>query len=97
MNKLNSAVQFAFAHLRHTIVAVRVTPRACAWQDTLFPPNDRDTLPTFNTNAIEQWLWRFAEHDGAPATERMFVHMNDDYVFTKRIEPQVHSNTHPAR
>eukprot|EP01052_Picozoa_sp_SAG31_P009333 SAG31_NODE_488_length_14964_cov_56.443458_5_plen_100_part_00 len=40
-------------------------------------------LPQFNTNAIEQWLWRLPG-----LTAETFVHMNDDYIFTAPIEPQ---------
>ena len=53
-------------------------------QDALFPEEDMDVLPQFNTNAIEQWLWRLPG-----LTEETFVHMNDDYIFTSPIEPQV--------
>ena len=48
-------------------------------QDSLIPdPNDR---PTFNSNALEQQLWRI------PNLTDVFVHMNDDYFFGKDVMP----------
>ena len=61
-------------------------------QDALFPEEDCDTLPTFNTNAIEQWLWRvpgLADAAKVAGHGPLFVHMNDDYIFTAPIRPQV--------
>jgi hypothetical protein len=51
-------------------------------QDDLFLSGDKDVLPTFNTNAIEQLLWR------VPGNQSLILHMNDDYIFTSQIEPQ---------
>ena len=59
-------------------------------QDDLFPSEDCDTLPTFNTNTIEQWMWRIPTLRAAASADHppLFVHMNDDYIFTKTIRPQ---------
>jgi hypothetical protein len=52
-------------------------------QDELYPTDDRQFLPTFNTNSIEQWLYNIP---GMPG--EVFMHMNDDYLFAGSIEPQ---------
>jgi hypothetical protein len=54
-------------------------------QDELYPPDDRQFLPTFNTNSLEQWL---CNTPGLPESSTMFIHMNDDYLFTAPISPQ---------
>jgi len=48
-------------------------------QETLFPVEEDN--PTFNSNALEQHLWRI------PGLTDLFVHMNDDYFFGKDVQP----------
>jgi hypothetical protein len=62
----------AWLNLSHP--RVRVVP-----QESLFP--DATDLPTFNTNAIEQHLWRL------PGVSPLFVHLNDDYFFGAPVAP----------
>lgn len=50
-------------------------------QDSLFPL-DLVTRPNFDTNVIEQFLYRI------PGLTDIFIHMNDDYVFVKPVAPQ---------
>lgn len=45
----------------------------------------RELLPTFNTNSIEQWLYRVP---GMPESATSFIHMNDDYLFLGPVQPQ---------
>lgn len=52
-------------------------------QDALYPEDDRQFLPTFNTNSIEQWLYNTP---GLPG--EIFIHMNDDYLFAGALKPQ---------
>ena len=52
-------------------------------QDDLYPEDDRQFLPTFNTNSIEQWLYNIP---GLPG--EIFIHMNDDYLFAGQVNPQ---------
>lgn len=54
-------------------------------QDELYPKDDRQFLPTFNTNSLEQWLYNTP---GLPESATMFIHMNDDYLFTAPMAPQ---------
>ncbi|TMW66199.1 hypothetical protein Poli38472_003964 [Pythium oligandrum] len=49
-------------------------------QDDLLP-KDKATLPTFDTNVIEQYLHKI------PGLTDTFIHMNDDYLFIKPITP----------
>lgn len=48
-------------------------------QELLFP--NKDDNPTFNSNAIEQQLWRI------PGLTDLFIHMNDDYFFGRDVMP----------
>ncbi|OQR97241.1 exopolysaccharide phosphotransferase [Achlya hypogyna] len=49
-------------------------------QDDLLPA-DVVKLPNFDTNVIEQYLHRI------PGLTDIFIHMNDDYIFVKDIQP----------
>uniref|UniRef100_A0AAV1VGV4 Exopolysaccharide phosphotransferase n=1 Tax=Peronospora matthiolae TaxID=2874970 RepID=A0AAV1VGV4_9STRA len=49
-------------------------------QDDLLP-RDKTTLPTFDTNVIEQYLYKI------PGLTDVFIHMNDDYLFIKPVTP----------
>ncbi|CAH0480228.1 unnamed protein product [Peronospora belbahrii] len=49
-------------------------------QDDLLP-KDKVTLPTFDTNVIEQYLHKI------PGLTDIFIHMNDDYLFIKPVTP----------
>ncbi|KAG1695202.1 hypothetical protein DVH05_020582 [Phytophthora capsici] len=49
-------------------------------QDDLLPRN-KATLPTFDTNVIEQYLHKI------PGLTDIFIHMNDDYLFIKPVTP----------
>jgi hypothetical protein len=54
----------------------------------MFPkaaPGTTSPTPTFNINAIEQWLYRVP---GLPDTAPAIVHMNDDFLFVGPITPQ---------
>ncbi|RHY83247.1 hypothetical protein DYB35_000894 [Aphanomyces astaci] len=50
-------------------------------QDSLFPSSAKSYVPTFNTNVIEQFLYRI------PGLSDLFMHMNDDYIFTAHVRP----------
>lgn len=50
-------------------------------QDDLIPKNKGATLPTFDTNVIEQYLYKI------PGLTDIFIHMNDDYLFVKPVAP----------
>ncbi|MDZ4676576.1 MAG: stealth conserved region 3 domain-containing protein [Oligoflexia bacterium] len=49
-------------------------------QNDLFP--NKRHLPSFNTNAIEQHLWRI------PGLSEVFFHMNDDYFFGRKVKKE---------
>ncbi|CAI5733090.1 unnamed protein product [Hyaloperonospora brassicae] len=49
-------------------------------QDDLLP-RDKTALPTFDTNVIEQYLYKI------PGLTDVFIHMNDDYLFIKPVTP----------
>ncbi|OQS03144.1 paladin [Thraustotheca clavata] len=49
-------------------------------QDDLMP-KDTVTFPNFDTNVIEQYLYRI------PGLTDIFIHMNDDYIFVKDVQP----------
>ncbi|CEG35164.1 RxLR-like protein [Plasmopara halstedii] len=49
-------------------------------QDDLLP-KDKATIPTYNTNIIEQYLHKI------PGLTDIFIHMNDDYLFIKPVAP----------
>ncbi|KDO23647.1 hypothetical protein SPRG_11095 [Saprolegnia parasitica CBS 223.65] len=49
-------------------------------QDDLLP-SDVVTLPNFDTNVIEQYLHKI------PGLTDIFIHMNDDYIFVKDVQP----------
>ncbi|RLN14677.1 hypothetical protein BBJ28_00000299 [Nothophytophthora sp. Chile5] len=49
-------------------------------QDDLLP-RATATLPTFDTNVIEQYLHKI------PGLTDVFIHMNDDYLFIKPVTP----------
>ncbi|KAL4110657.1 hypothetical protein PRIC1_002348 [Phytophthora ramorum] len=49
-------------------------------QDDLLPKG-KATLPTFDTNVIEQYLHKI------PGLTDVFIHMNDDYLFIKPVTP----------
>ncbi|GLD92702.1 hypothetical protein PINS_up001281 [Pythium insidiosum] len=49
-------------------------------QDDLLP-RDKTTMPNFDTNVIEQYLYKI------PGLTDIFIHMNDDYLFVKPITP----------
>jgi hypothetical protein len=50
-------------------------------QDDLFPEYAKSFLPTFNTHVIEQFLYLI------PGLSDIYMQVNDDYIFTKPIEP----------
>ncbi|KAJ0405303.1 hypothetical protein P43SY_001062 [Pythium insidiosum] len=50
-------------------------------QDDLFPDYAKQFLPTFNTHVIEQFLYLI------PGLSDIYMQINDDYIFTKPIEP----------
>lgn len=50
-------------------------------QDDLFPEYAKAFLPTFNTHVIEQFLYLI------PGLSDIYMQVNDDYLFTKPIEP----------
>jgi hypothetical protein len=49
-------------------------------QDDLLP-KDQCKFPNFNTNVIEQYLYKI------PGLTDIFIHMNDDYLFIKPVTP----------
>lgn len=49
-------------------------------QDDLLPKS-KATLPTYNTNVIEQYLHKI------PGLTDIYIHMNDDYLFIKPVTP----------
>jgi hypothetical protein len=50
-------------------------------QDDLFPEYTKQFMPTFNTHVIEQFLYLI------PGLSDIYMQINDDYIFTKPIEP----------
>jgi hypothetical protein len=61
-------------------------------QESLFPEAQAGPgyLPTFNTNAVEATLHRLQlAADGGPRPPKVFVHMNDDYIWTAPAPPQL--------
>ncbi|TMW66200.1 hypothetical protein Poli38472_003965 [Pythium oligandrum] len=50
-------------------------------QDDLFPDYAKSFLPSFNTHVIEQFLYLI------PGLSDIYMQINDDYIFTKPIEP----------
>ncbi|KAF0687478.1 Aste57867_20787 [Aphanomyces stellatus] len=50
-------------------------------QDDLFPDYAKSFLPTFNTNVLEQFLYRI------PGLSDIFMQVNDDYIFTSHVSP----------
>merc|ERR1711920_49755 len=52
-------------------------------QDDLFPESRKKFLPTFNTNAIEQFLYRI------PGLTDIFMQINDDQILTDYVSPHV--------
>nr|CCA25614.1 exopolysaccharide phosphotransferase putative [Albugo laibachii Nc14] len=51
-------------------------------QDDLLPKESPDlALPNFDTNVIEQYLYKI------PGLTNIFIHMNDDYLYVKSIGP----------
>lgn len=50
-------------------------------QDDLFPEYAKPFLPSFNTHVIEQFLYLI------PGLSDIYMQINDDYIFTKPIEP----------
>lgn len=51
-------------------------------QDDLLPKDSANlVLPNFDTNVIEQYLYKI------PSLSDIFLHMNDDYLYVKSISP----------
>ncbi|CAK4656253.1 hypothetical protein LEN26_001858 [Aphanomyces euteiches] len=50
-------------------------------QDDIFPASAKEFLPTFNTNVLEQFLYRI------PGLSDIFMQINDDYIFTAPMTP----------
>ncbi|RHY24953.1 hypothetical protein DYB32_008600 [Aphanomyces invadans] len=50
-------------------------------QDTLIPSAATSNVPTFNTNVVEQFLYRI------PGLSDLFMHFNDDYILTAHVRP----------